>query len=200
MDDIETLLTKLLMSDVIKCRGLTVGLARYIEIQEMLQKTTNIADATHFQKLFRKFYGMRFANAEWQQTFFQFMQERRYTPPSFNEIMALMAERFGRCEPSFSSKLAATLKPDLPVLDSRVLSVMATHLPERGNWKLLRSGPLDKKMKRASGVYYSLCAVIAIVKMSPNFARLSEKFDAHHGAHGLTETKKLDLILWQYRQ
>jgi hypothetical protein len=85
MDDIETLLTKLLMSDVIKCRGLTVGLARYIEIQEMLQKTTNIADATHFQKLFRKFYGMRFANAEWQQTFFQFMQERRYTPPSFIE-------------------------------------------------------------------------------------------------------------------
>jgi hypothetical protein len=90
------------------------------------------------------------------------------------------------------------LNPGLPVLDSQVLSVMRTQLPERGNWRLLRAGSLGKRIDRAEEIYRSLRAVVSSIQAHPEFHQLVDSFDREHGKSKLTDTKKLDLLLWRY--
>jgi hypothetical protein len=166
-----------------------------------LVNTPDVTTSPDFQRKFRSFYQVR-RDAAWQHLFFEYMQQHRMTPPSFQETLMALAAQEKHCEASFSSKLLATLNPEFPILDSRVLRVMRTHLGGRGNgkgkWTLLHGGTLESRHERAVAVYNCLTATVKDILGASGFARLIELFDKSYEQYLLTATKKLDLMLWRY--
>jgi hypothetical protein len=201
VSDVSDLIELLPISGVLDDPSLRKGIEQYSVLQRDLENTTDVTKDPVFQKKFCLFYRVR-RNAAWRRFFFEFMQQRRTAQPSFQETLKALADQLQRCEASFASKLAATLNRELPVLDSLVLRVMARHLGGRGNgqgnWTLLRTGTLKSRLGRAVVVYKCLAATVEDIRGAVEFARLIKVFDNSYKQHSLTETKKLDLMLWRY--
>ncbi len=100
-------------------------------------------------------------------------------------------ETLGRYEPSFSSKLVATIDPTLPVWDRFVLENTGLYAPAYTD---------AKKMQKAIPVYDQICDWYSIHLSSPDGQRKIEIFDEEIPVYEeITELKKLDFILWQTR-
>ncbi|MBM3548569.1 MAG: hypothetical protein FJX54_16600 [Alphaproteobacteria bacterium] len=180
--------------------GLRDGLQRYLAIQKMLDDPTiDVARNDDFQRVFGVFYRVR-RDASWRRKFFELMQRYRQDPPSFEAVLHELAGGLTRCEPSFSSKLAASLNPDLPVYDSRVVAIMRfAQMPDPRNWSY-PTGTLSERVHRAEELYRSLNRAIETIRASRHFRALTSAFDERHNSGRLlTDTKKLDLVLWQAR-
>ena len=201
MDDVNELIKLLRESEVLDNPNLKKGIEQYSALQRDFHNTPDVTNAPNFQRTFRAFYQVR-RDATWQRAFFEFMQQHRMAPPSFQKTLMALAAQAQRCEASFASKLAATLNPDLPVLDSLVLGVMRTHLGRRGSghgkWTLLRTGTLESRLERAIIVYNDLIDTVADILSTPGVRGLIGLFDKSNERYALTDTKKLDLMLWRY--
>lgn len=194
-NDVTKLITRLRASGVLDDPSLRNGIAQYSAIQRDLQTTPDVTQAPDFQRQFRAFYRVR-RNAAWQRVFFEFMQQHRRSAPDFRQSLLALADQTHRCEASFASKLAATLNPDLPVLDALVLAVMLAHLP--GEWTLLRTGTLDRRLARAVEVHDCLTDAVRRIIATDAGTELLKLFDRQYAQHAFTNTKKLDLMLWRY--
>ena len=193
---VDELVAALIEGDAVRSPGLRKGLGQYVEIQKTLLATGDVADAPSFQRSFGTFYRVR-RNPEWRRVFFVLMQQRRRNPPGLQEVLRYLAKTLNRCELSFSSKLAATLNPDLPLYDEKVRSVLqVAQLPDPNAWRP-PTGTLEEKLLRAEELYRSLGHAVGMIKASRHFAKLISAFDEHHGETELTDTKKLDLVMWQ---
>lgn len=201
MSDVNELIELLRRSDVLDDPSLRVGIAQYSALQQDRLNTPDVTIAPNFQRKFRSFYRVR-RDAAWQRVFFPVYATTQDGPTELSENADGSGGRVDRCEASFSSKLAATLNPKLPVLDSLVLGVMRTHLADRGSsqgkWALLRTGTLGSRLERAATVYNCLTATMGDILGAAEVARLIELFDKSYGQYSLTDTKKLDLMLWRY--
>ncbi|WP_290464480.1 hypothetical protein [Bacteroides acidifaciens] len=74
----------------------------------------------NYQRNFNRFYRVR-RGVEWQSVYYEILLREYGNKPSFAQIITEMYERTGNVEPSFSSKLVATLDTDKPVWDKYVL-------------------------------------------------------------------------------
>jgi hypothetical protein len=79
---------------------------------------------------------------------------------------------------------------------------MRTHLADRGSgqgeWALLRTGILESRLERAAVVYTCLTATMRDMLGAAGVVRLIKLFDTSYAQYSLTDTKKLDLMLWRY--
>lgn len=201
MNTVNGLIELLRRSGVLDDPSLRRGIEQYSALQRGLLNTADVTTAPDFQSKFLSFYRVR-RDAVWQRSFFGLMQQLRTAQPSFRKTLTALASQVQRCEASFASKLTATLNPELPVLDSLVLRVMRTHLVDRGSgegkWSLLRTGTLESRLERAIIVYNCLTATVGAIRGAAGFVGLIEQFDKSYAQDSLTETKKLDLMLWRY--
>ena len=108
------------------------GIAQYLKIMELLPHV-NVADSRDFQRQFNGFYRVRQRPPEWYKTYFSFMEQRKQSIPTFDETLDHLWNVLGRCEPSFSSKLVATLDPTEPIWDTFVLQHTKTKRPAYGS-------------------------------------------------------------------
>lgn len=94
----------------------------------------------------------------------------------------------------FSSKLVATIRPEMPVYDKHVRANLLLALP--GNYM----AP-DVRVREFITVYCSLeLRVAAIVRNSLFVQDLRPLFDTRFPTYShFTDVKKLDLFLWQHR-
>lgn len=106
------------------------GIAQYLEIME-LWPSVNVVQNRDFQRKFNAFYRVRQRPADWYATYYGCMQEcRKVLPmPTFDDVLDHLWRTMGRCEPSFSSKLVATLDPHQPVWDTFVLRCTGVKSP-----------------------------------------------------------------------
>lgn len=166
-----------------------------------LSKYTDVTLAPQLQSEFRSFYQVR-RDSTWQRSFFALMQQQRDSPLGFKGTLLSLAQSVGQCEASFASKLTATLDPQSPVIDSRVMAVLRMHLPNRapqsGGWRLLRTGPLDHRIQNALALYECLVDTVRCISRAPSFDALVARFDRKFPEASLTTAKKIDLILWRY--
>src|SRR5688500_4764614 len=89
-------------------------LARYDSLQTLL-RTTDVSANADYQRIFNGFYRMQRRPAEWYQMFFALLErEKRNETVRFGRILDEVHERTGRIEPSFCSKLVATIRPRMP--------------------------------------------------------------------------------------
>jgi len=195
MDDSDRLFEAL--GTMIETEALARALCTYEWIQKEVKRGQNFLHHQEFKACFQKYYKMHFIYPA-PEHYFRIMQEHRDNPLSFEAALCALAKIPPyRCEASFASKLAATLNPSLPVLDENVFKVLRKYLPERGTWELWRGPPLARKLESAKQVYADLYSTVLMLQKRRKFSKLMRLFDREYGERGLTNVKKLDLMMWR---
>ena len=126
------------------------GIGQYLEIMTELSDT-NVAESREFQRKFNGFYRIRQRPAEWYRTYYGCMQECKALRPTpgFDDALDHLWKCPGRCEASFASKLVATLDPNRPVWDVRVL---------RNTGIVRPSSAARDKLAQAKKAYQAICS------------------------------------------
>jgi hypothetical protein len=163
------------------------GLQKYLWIQEEFSKI-NVAEDLDFQKRFNHFYRVR-RDGAWRKSYFDLLESSRFTSPTFEFILNSMLNMTGRLEASFSSKLIATLNPNMPVLDSVVLKNLGLKLPVSPK----------NKFQSVVNVYSQLENQLNELLTSSSGQKAISMFRLKFPNAQVTDIKILDLILWQSR-
>jgi hypothetical protein len=164
------------------------GIAQYIEIMELVS-IVDVSINPAFQKKYNAFYRVRQRSAKWYATYFSLMQESKEAPPSFEHVIDQINASMGRYEPSFSSKLVATLNPNKPVWDVHILNNTGHSAP---------SYTAKNKIVLAKAAYGSIERWYETFLKSDEGKLYIDTFDEQVPDHNrITNLKKIDFILWQ---
>ena len=166
------------------------GINQYLEIMDTVHDV-DVGRNRDFQRRFNHFYRIRQRSQQWYATYYGLMEASKVTPPTFDDVLEHLRENLGRYEPSFSSKLVATLDPSRPVWDKYVLEHTNQKAPAYSS---------PRRFERAKTVYRR------IEQWYSRFLELSDSrtmigiFDELVPCHErIIDIKKIDFILWQTR-
>lgn len=166
------------------------GIRQYLDIMAMLS-TVDVASHKGFQRRFNHFYRIRQRSEAWYTEYYSFMERRKANPPIFEEVLEHLYETLGRYEPSFSSKLAATLDPDEPVWDQYVIQNIGQKAPAYSS---------PRKMQWAKVIFQGIREWYWERIESPEGRLMIDVFDQLVKQHDqITDIKKIDFVLWQTR-
>lgn len=168
------------------------GLEKYVKIMEYLHETDVSADKD-FQKLYNHFYRMRQRTPEFYQTYYSYMEKMKNSADSlsFEDVFFYIQKETGRCETSFSSKLLATINPNKPVWDVFVLE----------NLGIKKIYPTSKdREKKIITAYNQICAWYERFFACEDAKQILTIFNEVYPNVNITDTKKVDLFLWQHRE
>lgn len=170
----------------------SAGIKKYHDLMIKLRKT-NVAKDIDYQRSFNHFYKIRQRSAEWYATFYKLLEESKNSNISFEFALHYVYQQLDRIEPSFSSKLVATINPELPVWDKYVLENFGL------SWKY--TGQKELRLKQAIATYKSICKRMDVLKKTDIARQIAIIFDAMYPAlsQSITITKKIDFTLWQLR-
>ena len=168
-----------------------IGLEQYKWIMHNL-RIVDVSIDRNFQKRFNHFYRMRQRTPEYYDAFYSELQSSKDNDSlSFGEVLDYFWERLGRVEASFSSKLVATVNPIMPVWDKEVLKNLGL------------TPPLYSDKNRLSKTKKLYISIIEWYKSYLNTVKSRDaiiEFDKRFPSSGISNTKKIDLILWQTRK
>lgn len=168
------------------------GLKKYVEIMEWLYKA-DISNDKEFQKLYNHFYRMRQRKPEFYQTYFDYMEKMKSNANTltFEDVFFYIKKETNRCEASFSSKLLATLNPDKPVWDMFVLENLGV--------KKIQSSAKNREQKIIEA-YQKINQWYNDFLGTEEAGLILQIFDEMFPDVKITDTKKVDLFLWQHRE
>ena len=113
---------------------------------------------------------------------------RKKDGPYFGEVLLRLHQRTGQIEPSFSSKMLATLNADMPIWDSNILRVL--HL------KLTRATP-ELKLSNAVVLYDKIRRWYQDFFQTDTARGILQRFDLEFPEFtDMSPTKKIDFVLW----
>ena len=150
-----------------------------------------LASDAAFQRKFKAFYKVRQRPKEWYEKYFASMQDWKGTNPTFDEVLDHLNILLSRYEPSFSSKLVATLDPEQPVWDKFVLKNTRTKEP---------SYTSKQKFEEAKAAYKGIQKWYQQFLSSRDGKLVKSVFEQIVPEHAkITDLKKVDFVLWQMR-
>ncbi|SFT36186.1 hypothetical protein SAMN02910301_0698 [Lachnospiraceae bacterium XBD2001] len=167
----------------------SLGLDRYQYIMEHVM-TTDIASDAEFQRLFNGFYIVR-RNEKWRKVYYSYFESIKHKNPTFDEILTYLYENTGNLEPSFSSKMLASINPTKPIWDRYVVQNLNIKLTGATNEQRLQNAiTLYSEMENWYSSFLESADGITCVKefnhYLPDYAWISD-------------IKKVDAILWSIR-
>jgi hypothetical protein len=166
------------------------GINQYLAIMEMFPSVDVSVDKT-FQRQFNAFYRIRQRPEKWYSEYYSFMESSKNSPVRFEAVLDRIYSVLGRYEPSFSSKLAATLDPNEPVWDKYVLR--NTHQKAPYYTAL-------NKLERAKSVFDNIRKWYTKQLQSAEGRMMIEVFNNMVKEHErITNIKKVDFVLWKTR-
>lgn len=143
-----------------------------------------------YSRKFNYFYQVR-RNAAWRGKFYPLLfKYREVADVEFAPIFEELFHRTGQVEMSFASKLAATINPDLPVIDRHVLSYINEKPPtptRDARERIANIIELHKNMHQAFSAFLD----------GPHGRYIAERFEAEYPGANVGKMKMLDFILWQ---
>lgn len=144
-----------------------------------------------YQRNFNRFYRVR-RGADWQSVYYEVLFREYGNKPSFAQVITELYERTGNIEPSFTSKLVATLDTDKPVWDKYVLANLG---------KKLTGSSKEKRLKNAIALYQDIQEWYRAFLLTEEAKQWISLFDEKLTEFvTLSATKKIDLILWSMRE
>lgn len=177
-----------------QCVWMMSGLTDYQLIKDNYLTTVDLTadddNAKAFRKKYKTYYRVR-RNDEWCDAYFKIFQENRNNDNvDFDTIIdALYISTGGKVEASFSSKMLATINPDMPILDSRVLANMNLKIPDYPKG--------EKKKERAKEVYKTISKRYANFCTTPESDEVVRILDDLFPDYtDFSKTKKIDYFLW----
>lgn len=166
------------------------GIGQYSALMDLFGKVNVSADAD-FQRQYNAFYRVQRRQDSWYRDYYALMQQLKGTKPVFSGVLDAIYSTTGRYEPSFSSKLVATIDPTKPVWDVHVLGNTNHTAPSYTN---------KAKISLAKVAYTSMENWYTAFLLSTEGTLCISEFDrlvpTHHK---FTSLKKVDFILWQNR-
>jgi flagellar assembly factor FliW len=166
------------------------GIAQYLEIMELFSNTDMSTDKD-FQRKFNGFYRIRQRPPEWYEQYYSYMQSQKDKNPTFSNVLIHFYSILGRYEPSFSSKLVATIDVNSPVWDSVVLRYTGIKTP------LYTS---KSKVDQAEAIYKKLQEWHDRHMRSDHGKLILQTFEEMVPEHKrISDLKKIDFVLWQNR-
>lgn len=166
------------------------GLKTYEEIQNTFNKV-DVSSDKKFQKEFNGFYRVR-RDLNWRKCYYDLFEEvkKDHSKQNFAYILTSIYQKTNRFEPSFSSKMLATLNPNCPIWDQYVLKNTGTKAPSV-NCKNINS--FVKTYKDIEDWY------TAYLK-TPNGKNCIMVFDKKFPNYNkINDVKKIDFLLWAKR-
>lgn len=155
---------------------------------------TDVSSDLRYQKIFRDFWAMkRFYDADFARDYFSIMEELKSSHKSvtFTEIFKRTIEINGKAQMSFSSKMLHSFNPEYPIWDSKVTE---DHFGFRKPYPYERD-----KVKAYSARYNEYMVAFYKYLTTDNAKTLIQMFDTKFPGLNITDTKKLDFVLWQDR-
>jgi hypothetical protein len=181
------------MSDMIKVNAVNenavkieIGIRKYTNIMERLHNC-DVSQDREFQKAYNGFYRVRQKPQEWYQIYYDYMQRHKSDNINFDNVLTYLYKKLDRLESSFSSKLLATINPNMPVWDANVLSQLSIKAPSYSQ---------SNRLNATIETYSVLQKWYAVYLKTPNAQEVTTRFDELFPNTQITDLKKIDLILW----
>lgn len=167
----------------------SMGFDKYKQIMEMVRRT-DVSSDPYFQRIFNAFYRVR-RNAQWRKAYYDLFETAKNGSPSFETIIRAMYETTGNIEASFSSKMLATINPDMPIWDRYVVQNLCLHM--KGKTK-------EAQLDCAVGLYEQMADWYGQFLKTENGRDCIEAFDRTlPGYTWMSDVKKIDFYLWSIR-
>lgn len=167
----------------------SMGLDRYRYIMERVN-STNVATDIDFQRTFNGFYLVR-RNEDWRKSYYEHFESVKSGSPTFESIITYLYECIGNIEPSFSSKMLATILPEKPIWDRYVVRNLNMQLT---------GATKEEKLKNAIILYADMEKWYADFLNSEKGKECIVEFDRVLPDYkGISSIKKIDSILWSIR-
>ena len=173
-----------------QCIAALMGLDKYRFLLEQVHKVDVSSDEV-FQRTFNGFYMVR-RNKAWRKAFYDLFERVKLSNDvSFAYILEELYRLTGNLEASFSSKLLATLKPEMPIWDRYVVQNLNLKLP-------LNSDP--RRIQRTEKLYEEIVAWYGDFLQTDNARQCIGEFDKVLPDYSwLSSVKKIDFYLWSLR-
>lgn len=168
------------------------GLERYCAIMAF---EGNVSDKENgFQKLFNSYYNIR-RPAEWREKYYALFQEMRAAEKvDFSLIISRLHKMTRKVEPSFTSKMLATIDDAAPVWDRRVISALKHYDPKL---PVVPTEFAGGQIERGIAGYQALQEACRDLLAEPIGKRCIEQFDCYLSDYSaISNMKKLDVVLW----
>ena len=162
------------------------GVDKYLAITSTLH-TCDVSLDSVFQRTYNGFYRMRQRKPVFYQVYYDYMERYKQEILTFEDVMNYLHSAINRIEPSFSSKLLATINPDMPVWDANVLSQLAI-VPPRFSHK--------DRLAETIKTYARIVDWYAYYMETPNAKDVIHIFDQIYPNKPFTSVKKIDFALW----
>ncbi len=167
----------------------SMGLDKYKKIMT-LANTTDVSNNEDFQRTFNGFYIVR-RNEAWRKTYYDYFEQMKKETPTFSQIIQYLYEKTGFIEPSFSSKMLATLNPNNPIWDQYVLQNLNMELV--GKTK-------EERISNAIKLYDNIVNWYAEFLQTEKAYECVCVFDTMLPDYSwLSDIKKIDFVLWSIR-
>jgi len=149
----------------------------------------NVSLDKDYQTKFNGFYGVR-RNAEWRHHFYDLFERCKKEDLTFSDIITNLYEKTGNIEPSFSSKMYATVHADRAIWDQHVLKNLGFKLTGQGKERLQNAIALYAKIER----WY--VEFLKTQNAKDCIAVFDEVIPSYQW---ISDTKKIDFFLWGTR-
>ena len=106
-----------------------IGIEKYNRIMKRVHETDVSVDAD-FQRVFNGFYRMRQRPESFYRIYYEYLERNKDNGDlTFEDVVTYLYHETGSIHASFSSKLLATVRPDMPVWDKFVLQNLGLRAP-----------------------------------------------------------------------
>ena len=167
----------------------SMGLDKYQYIMQQVH-VTNVAVDIDFQRIFNGFYIVR-RNESWRKSYYEYFENVKNSKPTFENIITYLYECTGNIEPSFSSKMLATIFPEKPIWDRYAVQNLNMQLV--GTTK-------EEKLNNAISIYADMEKWYAVFGETEKGKECISEFDrVLPDYRGISSIKKIDCILWSIR-
>ena len=141
-----------------------------------------------FQKIFNSYYKVRRGDG-WREIYYDLFSEAISMKYTFDQIIKELFDKTNNVEPSFSSKMLATIDPSKPVWDQHVLMNLGFKF---------RSG--SDRLEQAIEIYHDIEKWYEDYLKTEEAANNIRIFDEMLPDYvWISNTKKIDCLLWSIR-
>ena len=169
--------------------NIAIGAAKYDFIMKRFL-VSNVSMDEEFQRRFTGFYRIRRSKVLFLTKYYALMESLKRESASFENIIREIHTFIGTIEPSFSSKMLATLNPNMPVWDQYVLMNAGIAAPK----------PYYVTIERCVETYGKVIQFYADLLNTNEAKEMVALFDQKLPVYQhFTTIKKIDLMLWQKR-
>ncbi len=178
------------------CLETAFDLKTYTKILTYVKEDTFHA-TDEFRKLYNGFYRVRQKSPDWYDLYYRLMEEQRSKQRNIKEVLMELRKVKASIEVSFASKLIATINPDMPIWDQYVLR----NLGFEKEWNKYQNASYMDRIAKAGDLYAAIKGSYLDFQNSSKGRECILKFNETLPKYAqiITDTKKIDYILWSKR-